>query len=200
MKRLLWALVALLTFSSCELEPYPQYYKSITIENIAFSHELESITASDALTVSATITNYYGKGYVGVRYWVCNNTWGEELPHLKIENNTLYEWVEPQGEEVEGKWNKLASIKTTYDYHCNGKNENDESCGYVGKLKPSACPSCGGKDFKAKTVEFAPDKPFAFEAAIPKQSKGKVVFFDIHAASEYGILTDSKLYHYTVQP
>lgn len=195
MKKLIFILVALFAFAGCELDPNPNFYQSPKIENISVSPELGSITKNDNVTVSATVTNTYGTGYVCVKYWVCTPTWGaDEEPQLKIDKDALYQWIEPQEEGAEGEWKKLASLKHTYLYSCKG-----EGCDFEDSLKPSACPNCSGKDFATSDVSCQANKPFAFETQIPKQSSGKFVIFNIYCVSEYGIYSYSENFSYTVQ-
>lgn len=195
---LLLALVAMLLCAGCELDPGIKYYKVPTIENVAISHDLAAVTPNDDVHISATVTNSFGVGFVGVRYWVCTNDWGTTLPEMKFINEALYKWVEPQGEQTDGSWKKLASLSSTYTYTC-------PSCGNATLTKPATCTECNFKEdkenkFASNYVAFEAGKPFAFEAVIPKQKAGKFVMFTVYCTSEYGIFSSSDYYSYTVQP
>lgn len=111
MKKLFALIISVMALTGCDLDDNPLYYKLPDITNIAYTPELESITANDEVAVSATVINYYGIGYACVKYWVCDNTWGEQMPELKIEADVLYCWVEPQAEGEQGEWKKLATMK-----------------------------------------------------------------------------------------
>lgn len=113
MKKFFLTFLVVFACVGCKLDPETQYYTMSKIENVTFEPELENITSDDDLIVSATITHHYGIGSACVKYWVCNNSWGEELPELKIENNILYRWVEPASEEESGEWKRLASMQHT---------------------------------------------------------------------------------------
>lgn len=197
MKKLIFILVALFAFTGCELDPNPNFYQKPKIENISISPELGSITKDDNVTVSAKITNTYGMGYVCVKYWVCTPKWSaDEMPVLNIDANTLYQWVEPQEEGAEGKWEKVPSttFKHTYLYTCKG-----EGCDFEDSLKPSACPNCSGSDFASVNVTCPANKPIEFVTKIPKQSKGKFVLFHIYCVDDYGLYNQSENFTYTVQ-
>ncbi len=115
MKKLFVAIIALLAFVGCELDPNIKYYKSPKIENIAFSHDLTGITVNDDVTVMADVTSPFGRGFVCVKYWVCTPTWGDSTPELRFnpKNQELQIKVEPTAEGEEVTWKKLASIQHT---------------------------------------------------------------------------------------
>ena len=198
MKKIVFSLIALMTFVGCKLNPEVVYYEPPQIENIAISHDLSAVTANDDIYISADVTNFFGRGFVCVKYWVCNNDWGETPPEMKFIADALYKWVEPQGDEEEGSWKKLASLNHTYTYTC-------PSCGNATLMKPSTCTQCSFKEdkeykFVANNVMIAPNCPVTFEAIIPKQKAGKFVMFALYCTSEYGIYAYSDFYSYTVQP
>ena len=103
MKKLFALIISVMALTGCNLDDNPLYYKLPDITNVAYTPELESITANDEVAVSATVINYYGVGYACVKYWVCDNTWGEQMPELKIDADVLYCWVEPQAEGEQGR-------------------------------------------------------------------------------------------------
>lgn len=205
MKKLLWALVAILTFTGCELDPKLRYYKLPTIENVAISHDLTNVTVNDQVQVSAKVSSPFGRGFACVKYWVCTPTWEEgTTPELRVvrKNQELQVKVEPTAEGEEPTWKKLASISHTYTYVC-------PSCSGQTLTNPSICPSCEFKEdketkFVAKNIPFEAGEPFDFEAIIPKQKAGRLVIFTIYCTTEYGIelyspATLSEYYTYTVQ-
>ena len=49
-------------------------------------------------------------------------------------------------------------------------------------------------------LEIVGSEPFKLEAKIPKQSKGKYVFFSVFCTNDYGINDYSQCYEYTVLP
>lgn len=205
MKKLLWALVAIITFAGCELDPKLRYYDLPTIENVAISHDLTNVTANDDLQISAKVTSPFGRGFVCVKYWVFTPTWGEQTPEMRIvrKNQELQMKVEPTVEGEEATWKKLASIAHTYIYVC-------PACGAQTLTKPTTCTACEFKEdkerkFAANNVVIEEGKPFDFEAVIPKQKAGKMVIFTLYCTTEYGIelyspSTLSEYYTYTVQP
>ena len=197
-KGMVMAFATLFLLIGCELDPNIKYYKEPKIENLTISHDLNAVTANDEIYITATATSFFCRGFVGVRYWVCTNDWGDTPPEMKFENEVLYKWIEPQSEEEEGSWKKLASLSHTFTYTC-------PSCGHATLTKPSSCTECKfteSKDVKfiANNVVVEENKPFAFEAVIPKQKAGKFVIFTLYCTSEYGIYTNTDYYSYTVQP
>ena len=200
MKRVLIILAAVLAFTGCELDTNPQYYQIPKIANVSITPDLANITANDDVTISASVTNYFGRGWVCVKYWVGTNSWGDSTPEFRFnpKNQELQMKVEPQNEGEKVTWKKVASISHTYIYVC-------PSCGGTTLTKPSVCPSCefkesGDTKFAAKDVTLEEGKAFAFEAVIPKQKKDKFVMFTVYCTSEYGIEAYSDYYSYTVQP
>ena len=200
MKKLFWALVAIIAFAGCELNPKLQYYDLPTIENIEISPDLTNVTASDEVHISASVTNHFGHGWVCVKYWVGTKSWGDIEPEFRFIKKTqeLQIKVEPQAEGEEVTWKKFASISHTYIYVC-------PSCGGTTLTKPSICPSCEFKEssdskFAAKDIKIEEGETFNFEAVIPKQKADKFVMFTIYCTSAYGIENYSDYYTYTVQP
>ncbi len=197
MRSPIWILAMALLFVGCELDPNPPYYKKPTIAQLQISPALENVTANDEVAVAASVTNPFGRGFVCVKYWVCDNSWGEETPEMKFDNKTedLYMKVEPQNPEEEVSWKKLASVKHTYIYTCS-------NCGFSASSKPQLCPLCedASATFNSLNIVIEEGKPYAFETVIPKQKAGKFVKFVIYCTSEYGIYSKSDYYTYTVQP
>ena len=113
MKRLLFALVAMFALASCDLDPNPNYYNAPTIGHVVCTPESTTITANDSITVSASVVNYQGTGYVCVEYWVFKSGLITDQTKTKFQNKVLYAWVEPTEEGAEGSWKKIASMKHT---------------------------------------------------------------------------------------
>lgn len=197
MRNLFRVLVMIPLLMGCELDPAIRYYEKPTIEKIEISPALESVTAADDIAVTASVNSPFGRGFVSVKYWVCDNSWGDETPEMKFENKTedLYIKVVPDNPEEEVTWKKLASVKHTYVYTCS-------NCGFATSTKPQTCPSCEepSATFNSSNFTIEEGKTIKFETVIPKQNAGKFVKFVIFCTSEYGIYSYSDYYTYTVKP